>query len=102
MGGPWLDLVVPGCVVFEAIAAFDRDHAGFHVQFHVAEAPTTVLISVGDQSLKMFLQVREFGFLNFDVFVNVVFSGVALDLFACAFIARAVEVDGYKGDSDFG
>ena len=65
MGGPWLDLVVRGCVVFEAIAAFDRDLAGFHVQDHVAEAYTTVLISVGDKRLKVFLHVREVAVLEF-------------------------------------
>jgi hypothetical protein len=84
MGGPWLDLVVRGCVVFEAIAAFNGDLAGCHVQDHVAEAPTTVLISVGDERLKMFLQVREVGFLSFAFFVSVSLSGVALDVFAHA------------------
>jgi hypothetical protein len=38
MGEPWLNLVARGCVVFEAIIAFDRDLAGFHVQEHLAES----------------------------------------------------------------
>src|SRR5208282_155906 len=101
MGGPWLDLVVRGCVVFEAIAAFDRDLAGSHVQDHVAEASTAVLISVGDKRLKMFLQVREVGVRNFAFFVTVILSGVALDVFTYAFIACTVEVHGYKRDSRF-
>jgi len=57
MGGPWLNLVGRGCVVFEAIVPLNRDLAGFHIQDHVAEAATAVLISVGDKRLKVFLQV---------------------------------------------
>src|SRR5579864_4836753 len=102
MGGPWLNLVVRGCVVFEAIVALNRDLAGFHVQDHVAEASTAVLISVGDKRLKMFLKVREVGVRNFGFFVSVVLSGIALDVFVHAFIARAVEVHRYKRDSRFG
>ena len=87
MGAPWLNLVARGCVVFEAIVAFNRDLAGFHVQDHVAEASTAVLISVGDKRLKVFLQVREVGVLDFAFFVSVILSGVALDVFVHAFIA---------------
>jgi len=58
MGEPWLNRVARGGVVFEAVVAFDRDLAGFHVQDHLAEASTIILVAVGNQSLKLFLQVR--------------------------------------------
>src|SRR5260370_35342111 len=99
MGEPWLHLVQRGRVVLDAVIAFNRDLAGFHVQDHVAEPSTAVLISVGDKGLKVFLQVREVRVLDFALFVSVILSGVALDVFTYAFIACTVEVDGYKRDS---
>jgi len=87
VGGPWLDLVARGCVVFKPIVAFEGDFAGFHVQDYVSEDATIILVTIGNKGLKMFLQVRKVGVLDFAFFVNVVFSGVALDIFACAFIA---------------
>src|SRR5579863_5812331 len=86
-GGPWLNLVVRGCVVFEAIISFDPDRAALHVQDHVTEASTTDLISVGNKRLKVFLQVREVAVLDFAFFASVILSGVALDVFVHAFIA---------------
>lgn len=53
-----LHLVGRGCVVLEAVIAFNGDLAGFQVQDYVAEAPTIILVAVGNQSLKMFLHMR--------------------------------------------
>ncbi len=86
-GTQQLNLVVRGGVVSEAIVSFDRDLAGFHVQDHVAEASTVVLISVRDKRLEVLLQVREVGFRDFTFFVSVVLGGIALDVFVHPFIA---------------
>src|ERR1700719_2701767 len=74
-------------VVFEAIVAFNRDRAGFHVQDHVTEAAAITFVTIGNKNLKMFLQMREVGVMNFAFFASVVLGRVALDVFACAFIA---------------
>jgi len=54
---------------------------------YVAETATIILVSLGNQSLKMFLQVRKVDFLGFAFFVRVILSGVALDFFVHTFVA---------------
>jgi hypothetical protein len=54
---------------------------------YVAETAAIILVSLGNQSLKMFLQVRKVDFLGFAFFVRVILSGVALDFFVHTFVA---------------
>ena len=60
---------------------------GFHVQDHVAEASTIILVAIRNKNLKMFLQMLGVGFLDFTFFVGVILGGVALDFFIRAFVA---------------